>query len=30
MARAARDDHDERLNWDRFGDRLGEALGALA
>ncbi len=30
MAREARRDHRERLNWDRFGDRLNEMIRVLA
>jgi glycosyltransferase involved in cell wall biosynthesis len=29
MARAARREHRERLNWDRFGDRLNDMVRAL-
>ena len=29
MAREARDDYRRRLNWDRFGERLSEAITAL-
>jgi glycosyltransferase involved in cell wall biosynthesis len=29
MARAARDDYRQRLNWDRFGARLNDAIAAL-
>lgn len=29
MAGAARDDYRERLNWDRFGERLNDTIAAL-
>ena len=29
MARAAREDYRQRLNWDRFGERLGDTIAAL-
>jgi glycosyltransferase involved in cell wall biosynthesis len=29
LARQARDDYRQRLNWDSFGDRLGDAIMAL-
>jgi len=29
MARKARDDYRERLNWDSFGSRFNDALAAV-